>query len=176
MEKRPFAPGQHGQSFRRTSSEYSQQLREKQKLKRIYGIRERQFRNYFLHSAKLKGVTGENLMRLLELRLDNIVFRMGFAPSRTSGRQLVRHNHFTVNDQKVTIPSYQLKQNDVVKVREKNKNMDVIHTALKATRREAVDWLEVDKVSLSGKIVIIPNRGQIPVPVEEQLVVELYSK
>ncbi len=175
FERRPTPPGMRSTKRRKSNSEYDTQLREKQKIRRIYGILENQFRLYFERASKKDGVTGENLLRLLETRLDNVVYRMGFAPSRSSSRQLVLHNHFFVNGKKVNIPSYQLKANDVLQVKDKSKNLDVIHSALKATH-ELPDWLIVDKVKLSGTVVRMPERKSIPMDVQEQLVVELYSK
>jgi small subunit ribosomal protein S4 len=175
MERRPFPPGMRMTKRRRSTSEYNTQLREKQKIRRIYGVFERQFRLYFEHASKMEGVTGERLLQLLERRIDNIVYRIGFAPSRSAARQLVLHNHFTINGKKVNIPSYQLKEGDVVQVREKSRTLDLIHGSLKSLR-DVPDWLQIDKVKLSGNIVRIPDRAAIPVDVQEQLVVELYSK
>jgi small subunit ribosomal protein S4 len=175
IERRPFPPGMRVSKRRRTSTEYNMQLREKQKIRRIYGILEKQFRLYFGKAANSEAVTGERLLQLLELRLDNIVYRLGFAPSRSSARQLVRHNHFRVNGRKVNIPSCQLHAGDVIQVREKSKNLEMIHSALKGVR-DVPDWLTVDKVNLTGSIVSEPERTSIPVDVQEQLVVELYSR
>jgi len=175
IEKRGFAPGQHGQNMRRKVSEYGVQLREKQKVRRIYGVLERQFRIYFKKAEAKKGVTGENLLQMLECRLDNIVYRLGFAPSRKSARQLVRHRHFTVNDRIVDIPSFQVKVNDIVKVKDKSKSMDIIHLALK-DRGEEISWLRLNKAGLEGELLQIPKRDEIPTPAQEQLIVELYSK
>jgi small subunit ribosomal protein S4 len=152
-------------------------LREKQKVKRIYGLLERQFHEYYVKATRQKGVTGENLLVLLETRLDNIVYRLGFAPSRKSGRQLVRHRHFTVNDRIVDIPSYILRPGDVVKVRDKSKSLDIIHMALRESER-AVDlpWLRLNKANLEGELLEKPKRADIPLTVQEQLIVELYSK
>ncbi len=177
FDRRGYAPGEHGQRPRRKQSDYALQLREKQKAKRIYGVLEKQFRNYFATADRQKGVTGENLLRLLESRLDNIVFRLGFAPSRASARQLVRHGHFTVKGRKVDIPSFKLEKGEVVVVREKSKNMFVFKEAKERRREEQLcDWLSRDIEKLSGYIVEIPNREDIPVTVNEQLIVELYSK
>jgi small subunit ribosomal protein S4 len=177
LEKRAYAPGQHGQSRRRKVSEYGVQLREKQKVRRLYGVLERQFRNYFRAAAQRKGVTGENLLQMLECRLDNIVYRLGFAPSRRAARQLVRHRHFTVNGTLVNVPSYQLRPSDVVQVREKSRNLDVVHTALRdAARQEPLAWLRVDKARLEGELLERPKRADIPLTAQEQLIVELYSK
>jgi small subunit ribosomal protein S4 len=180
IENRNYPPGQHGANARRkklVGGSYAEQLREKQKIKRIYGLRERQFSNFFTRAVRIKGVTGEVFLQLLERRLDNIVYRMGFAPSRESARQLVRHSHFLVNGKKVNIPSYIVSAGDVISVAEKSTKTDIIHTALKSSRRGgALDWISVDKVKLSGSVVTLPSRDQIPTPVNEQLVVELYSK
>lgn len=175
VDRRPFPPGMRTSKRRRTSTEYNNQLREKQKIRRIYGILERQFELYFGAATKSTGVTGERLLQLLELRLDNIVFRLGFAPSRSTARQMVRHNHFLVNGKKVTIPSYQLNAGDIVAVKEKSKTLEVVHSALKAIR-DIPEWLTVDKVKLEGNVIRIPDRASIPVNVQEQLVVELYSR
>ncbi len=177
IERRPFPPGQHGQNMRRKMSEYGLQLREKQKVRRVYGVLEKQFRNYFKEAARRKGVTGENLLQLLECRLDNFVYRLGFAPSRKSARQLVRHRHFTVNDRIVDVPSFQLRPTDVVKVKEKSRKLDIIHMALKDADRSAdLPWLRLNKASLEGELLELPKREDIPLPVSEQLIVELYSK
>jgi small subunit ribosomal protein S4 len=175
LERRPYPPGMRVTKRRRSSSEYNVQLREKQKIRRIYGVLERQFRRYFANAAHAKGVTGERLLQILELRLDNIVYRLGFAPSRSAARQLVLHNHFSVNGKKVNVPSIGLNAGDVVEVREKSKNLDVVHGALGAAK-DIPQWLTVDKAKLSGTIVSIPDRASIPVDIQEQLVVELYSK
>ena len=177
VERRGFPPGQHGFNVRRKVSDYGLQLREKQKVKRIYGLLERQFHEYYVKATRQKGITGENLLVLLETRLDNIVYRLGFAPSRKSGRQLVRHRHFTVNDGIVDIPSYILKPGDVVKVRDKSKSLDIIHMALRESER-AVDlpWLRLNKANLEGELLEKPKRADIPLTVQEQLIVELYSK
>jgi small subunit ribosomal protein S4 len=177
FEKRPYGPGQHGQNFRRKVSEYGLQLREKQKVRRIYGILEKQFRNYFKKAEKTKGITGENLLALLECRLDNVIYRIGFAPSRKAARQLVLHKHFSVNGRTVNIPSYQLKPNDIVSVRTKSEKLDIIHEALKASGRGTdIAWLRIDKAKLEGELLEVPRREDIPVTVQEQLIVELYSK
>jgi small subunit ribosomal protein S4 len=177
FERRPYAPGQHGHTMRRKVSEYGVQLREKQKVRRTYGVLESQFRNYFKEAARQKGVTGENLLVLLETRLDNIVYRLGFAPSRKSARQLVRHRHFTVNSHIVDVPSYHLRPTDVVQVREKSRQLDIIHLALKDSDRSAdLPWLRLNKAALQGELLENPKRTDIPVNVSEQLIVELYSK
>ena len=176
VEKRAYPPGQHGQSMHRKASEYGVQLREKQKVRRIYGILERQFHNYFEKADRKIGITGENLLQFLECRLDNIVYRLGFAPSRKSARQLVRHRHFTVNGGVVDIPSYQVKVNDVIRVKDKSRNLDIIHMALKESRGEEIAWLRLNKASLEGELLEVPKRADIPTPAQEQLIVELYSK
>jgi len=177
VERRGFPPGQHGFNVRRKVSDYGLQLREKQKVKRLYGLLEKQFHEYYVKATRQKGITGENLLVLLETRLDNIVYRLGFAPSRKSGRQLVRHRHFTVNDGIVDIPSYILRPGDVVKVRDKSKSLDIIHMALRESER-AVDlpWLRLNKANLEGELLEKPKRADIPLTVQEQLIVELYSK
>ncbi len=177
FERRGYIPGQHGQSRRRNISEYGKQLREKQKAKRTYGVLEKQFRRYFHIAASQKGVTGENLMRLLEMRLDNIVYRMGFAPSRVAARQMVLHGHFSLNNKKVNIPSIELGEGDIVGVKEKSKKNEAIHSALKnSSKKEELSWLMVDKVKMTGSVIKVPERDQMPISVEEQLIVELYSK
>ena len=176
FERRGYAPGQHGQNIRRKVSEFGLQLREKQKVRRIYGILERQFRTYFREADRRKGITGETLFQLLECRLDNIVYRLGFAPSRKAARQLVRHRHFLVNDRNVDVPSFQLRVHDVIRVKDKSKSLDVIHSALKDTRGEEIRWLRLNKASLEGELLEIPKREDIPTPAQEQLIVELYSK
>ena len=175
FERRSYAPGQHGQGMRRKQSEYSVQLRAKQKMARIYGIREGQFRKYYKESTRVAGVSGENLLRLLEGRLDNVVFRLGMAPSRKAARQLVRHNHFTVNGKRVNVPSYLTSPGDVVSVGEGSRKLEVIQESMRRSR-ELVAWLTVDKANLVGTVAERPNRGDIPTPVEEQLVIEFYSR
>jgi small subunit ribosomal protein S4 len=152
------------------------QLREKQKVKRIYGLLETQFRNYFEKANKQKGVTGENLIQLLERRLDNVVFRLGFAASRKSARQLVLHGHLLVNGKKVTVPSFLLSEGDVVSVRDKSKKLDVIHNSLRRTKDNLYNWLQVEKATLSGTFMQVPGREDVPLNANEQLIVELYSK
>lgn len=176
FDRRGYAPGQHGQNMRRKVSEYGHQLREKQKVRRIYGILERQFHNYFEAAEQKKGITGENLLQMLECRLDNVVYRLGFAPSRKSARQLIRHRHFIINGHIVDIPSYSVKRNDVIKVKEKSKALDIIHIALKESRGEEIPWLRLNKASLEGELLEFPKREEIMIPVQEQLIVELYSK
>ena len=175
FERRSYAPGQHGQGMRRKQSDYRVQLRAKQKLARIYGIREGQFRGYYKEATRVQGVSGENLLRLLESRLDSVIFRLGFAPSRKAARQLVRHNHFIVNGRRVNIPSFLTRPGDEIKVAEKSKQLEVIHESLRRSR-ELVPWLSVDKVNLQGGVVDRPNREDIPVLAEEQLVIEFYSR
>ncbi|MBU1318042.1 MAG: 30S ribosomal protein S4 [candidate division Zixibacteria bacterium] len=176
-ERRGYPPGQHGQNMRRKVSGYGIQLREKQKVRRIYGILEKQFHNYYVKAARAKGITGENLLSFLERRLDNFVYRLGFAPSRNSARQLVSHRHFTVNDRIVDIPSFTLRPGDIVKVREKSKNLDLIHSALRDSDRSVdIPWLRLNKAALEGELLEVPKRADIPVVVSEQLIVELYSK
>jgi small subunit ribosomal protein S4 len=175
VERRAYPPGMRMTKRRRSTSEYNTQLREKQKMRRIYGVLERQFHTYFVKAAKNQGVTGENLLRLLELRFDNVVYRLGFAPSRSAARLLTLHNHFSVNNKKVNIPSYQLKEGDIVQVHASSKNLETIHSALKSAK-EIPEWLAVDKVKLAGTVVRVPVRADIPIDVQEHLVVELYSK
>jgi small subunit ribosomal protein S4 len=177
FDKKGYAPGQHGRTRRFKQSEYSVQLREKQKVKRIYGLLERQFHTYFERAERLKGITGENLLRLLETRLDNVVYRLGLAPSRTTARQLVRHRHILVNGQLVDIPSYQLKAGDEIRIREKSRQLETIHSAMKRVRDgKMVSWLSLDKAAMQGTILEQPARDAIPVDVNEKLIVELYSK
>jgi len=177
FEKKGYAPGQHGRTRRFKQSEYAVQLREKQKVKRMYGLLEKQFHIYFEKAERLKGITGENLLKLLETRLDNIVYRMGFASSRTAARQLVRHRHFTVNNRLVDIPSYQVKAGDEIKVREKSRQLEAIHSSMKKIREgKMMPWLSLDKAAMSGTVLEIPARDAIPANVNEKLIVELYSK
>ncbi|HPU01489.1 MAG: 30S ribosomal protein S4 [Firmicutes bacterium] len=174
--RRAYPPGEHGQA-RQKFSEYGQQLREKQKAKRIYGVLERQFRRYFREADRRKGITGENLLQLLESRLDNVVYRMGFGRSRAEARQLVNHGHFEVNGRKVDIPSYLTKPGDIIAVREKSRNLAVFKEIREASEGQAtVDWLESDLEQLRGRVIRLPQRDEIDVPVEEQLIVELYSR
>lgn len=177
FETKGYAPGQHGRTRRFKQSEYGIQLREKQKVRRIYGILESQFRNYFKEADQMKGITGENLLRLLESRLDNVIYRLGFAPSRKSARQLVRHRHFLVNDQLVDIPSYQVRVGDVIKVKENSKKLKTIHSSLRKIRDDRqYNWLTLDKANLIGTFMNIPHREDIPDMINESLIVELYSK
>jgi small subunit ribosomal protein S4 len=176
IDRRNYAPGQHGQS-RKKFSDYGAQLREKQKVKRLYGLLENQFRNTFKEADRQKGITGEVLLFLLERRLDNTVYRLGFANSRDEARQLVRHNHFAVNQSKVNIPSYLVKPGDVIEVREKSKKVVRIQEALEgAARRGIPQWLEVDKDQMKGSVKSMPTREEITIPIQEKLIVELYSK
>ncbi|MBX2976832.1 MAG: 30S ribosomal protein S4, partial [Ignavibacteriaceae bacterium] len=156
--------------------EYGVQLREKQKIKRQYGLLESQFRTYFAKANRQKGITGDNLIKILESRLDNVVYRLGLAPSRKSSRQLIRHRHILVNDQLVDIPSYILSPGDVIKIKEKSKKLDIIHSSLRRIKDNQFSWLSVDKASLSGSFLQIPERADVPLNANEQLVVELYSK
>ena len=175
LSNKPYGPGQHGAGRKRVS-DYGIQLKEKQKLKIMYGLFEKQFRNVFKKADRMRGITGENLLQLLERRLDNTVYRLGFANSRAQARQLVLHRHLTVNGKTVNIPSYVLKPGDVVEVRQRSKKMDVFHNALRIRKTNPYEWVEVEKANLSGTFVKIPERSEIPVNVNEQLIVELYSK
>jgi small subunit ribosomal protein S4 len=176
IDRRNYAPGQHGQN-RRKFSDYGAQLREKQKVKRLYGLLENQFRNTFKEADRQKGITGEVLLFLLERRLDNTVYRLGFANSRDEARQLVRHNHFAVNQSKVNIPSYLVKPGDVIEVREKSKKVVRIQEALEGVARRGIpQWLEVDKDQMKGSVKSMPTREEITIPIQEKLIVELYSK
>jgi len=177
LEKRNYPPGQHGQSRKRTKqSEYAVQLMEKQKCKYTYGVLERHFAKLFHLAAVAKGVTGENLMKFLEARLDNTVFRLGIAPTRDGARQLVSHRHITVNGKVVNIPSYQLKPGDIIGVREKSKSLEVITDSTHGRNANRWNWLEWDGKELNGKFMSYPDRDQIPENIKEQLIVELYSK
>jgi small subunit ribosomal protein S4 len=176
IDRRNYAPGQHGQN-RRKFSDYGAQLREKQKVKRLYGLLENQFRNTFKEADRQKGITGEVLLFLLERRLDNAVYRLGFANSRDEARQLVRHNHFSVNQSKVNIPSYLVKPGDVIEVREKSKKVVRIQEALDGVARRGVpQWLELDKDQMRGNVTSMPTREEITIPIQEKQIVELYSK
>ncbi|MDX1775324.1 MAG: 30S ribosomal protein S4 [Desulfobulbales bacterium] len=177
FERRAYAPGQHGQMRFRKVSDYAVQLREKQKVKRIYGMLEGQFRRYFEMAESSKGVTGENLLMLIERRLDNTLFRLGFASSRNQARQVVRHNHVLVNGKKVNIPSFQVSVGDVITVKEKSKKNQAINDSLDAVARRGVpSWLELDRDNLQGSVKGLPERHEITMPIQEQLIVELYSK
>lgn len=177
FERRGYPPGQHGQGRRQRPTEYGIHLREKQKLRRIYGVLERQFERYYREAARRKGVTGENLLILLESRLDNIVYRLGFAPSRAAARQLVMHGHFTVNGRKVDIPSAQVRPGDVIEVREKSRQIPMIKESVEAaTSRGLPAWLELDAEAMRGTVKSLPTRDQIDVQVQEHLIVEHYSR
>ncbi len=177
LDRRPYPPGQHGKSRRGKLSEYGIQLREKQKIKRYYGLLEAQFRVLFEKASRKKGITGEMLIKMLESRLDNVVYRLGFAPSRVSARQLVRHRHFLVNNRIIDIPSYQLKPGDVIQVREKSRKMALIHESMQKVKEgQQMPWLSLDKANMKGVFLEMPNRADIPVPFNENLVIELYSK
>jgi len=177
VERRAFPPGQHGQSRRTKISEYGIQLREKQKIRRMYGLMEGQFHNYFEKALKQTGRTGENLVKLLERRLDNVVYRLGFAPSRKTARQLITHGHFLVNNKPVDIPSFQLKAGDTVAVREKSRTIEIVHSSMKRMKDNAMlPWLSLDKAGMIGTFLDVPGRADIPLNADEQLVVELYSK
>jgi len=176
IERRQYAPGQHGQTMRRKVSAYGLQLREKQKVRRTYGILERQFRNYFKKADAKAGITGVNLIQFLERRLDNMVYRLGFAPSRKAARQLVRHRHIMVGDRIVDIPSYLIQPGQIIRVKDKSKKLDLIHEAMKMGRGEDYGWLRLNKAALEGELLEIPARADIPLTANEQLIVELYSK
>lgn len=177
FERRAFAPGQHGQARFRKQSDYAVQLREKQKVKSMYGMLEGQFRQYFKKADQQKGVTGENLLIMLERRLDNAIFRMGFASSRNQARQLVRHKHVLVNGKKVNIPSYQISVGDEVTIKEKSRANALINESLEAVERRGIpSWLELDKTAYKSTVKAMPNREELTMPIQEQLIVELYSK
>ncbi|MCP3851538.1 MAG: 30S ribosomal protein S4 [Gammaproteobacteria bacterium] len=177
FERRAFAPGQHGQNKFRKVSGFAIQLREKQKVKQMYGMLEGQFRRYFVRADRAKGVTGENLLIFLERRFDNTLYRMGFASSRTQARQLIRHNHFLVNGKKVNIPSYQVTPGDVISLKENSqKNAVIVDNLEGAARRGVPSWLETDQTKMQGSIKGMPTREEITMPIQEQLIVELYSK
>jgi len=177
LNRKPYAPGQHGQTRRRRLSNYGVQLQEKQKIKSMYGLLEKQFRNYFTKAEKMSGETGTNLLQMLESRLDNIIYRISFAPTRPAARQLVNHGHFLVNDKRVDIPSYILKSGDKIQVREKSKKMDLILDSMKRIKGDIdLPWLELDKGKMQGSFLGMPERDQIDQTIKEQLVVELYSK
>ena len=177
LNRKPYAPGQHGQGRRSKLSNYGTQLREKQKIKFMYGLLENQFRLNFVKADKMKGETGINMLQLLESRLDNVAFRLGFAPSRPAARQLVSHKHFLVNNKVVNIPSYIVKEGDVIEVRDKSKKMDIILESMRRIKGDMdLSWLELDKAKLRGTFVAVPDRDEMQLTVNEQLVVELYSK
>lgn len=175
LERKPHPPGQHGRGRRQKESEYAIQLKEKQKAKYTYGLLERQFRKLFDKAARKKGITGENLLKFLEARLDNTVYRLGFSVTRRQARQLVNHGHVMVNDHIVNIPSAQICSGDIISIRPRSRHLFVIQDAIKRTRRSA-PWLEVDRHKLQGKFLDYPNREDIPENIREQLIVELYSK
>lgn len=177
FERRGYAPGDHGQSHKKQRSDYGVQLREKQKLKRLYGLLEKQFRGYFEKADQQKGITGTNLLIFLERRLDNMIFRMGLANSRVEARQLISHGHFLINGKAVNIPSYLLKAGDVVSVKEGSRKITRVLEAMETVARRGVpNWLEVDKDNFKASIKMLPTRDDLTMPVQEQLVVELYSK
>ena len=177
FERRGYAPGDHGQSHRKQNSDYGIQLREKQKLKRMYGLLEKQFHGYYVRADRHKGITGTNLLVLLERRLDNMVFRLGFTNSRVEARQLVSHRHFLVNGKTVNIPSYLVKAGDEIAVREGSRKMNLILEAMETVARRGIPhWLELDKDNFKATVKALPAREDLTIPVQEQLVVELYSK
>ncbi len=176
VERRKYPPGQHGQGFKKLS-DYGIQLREKQKVRKIYGLLERQFRRYFYEAERRKGITGEILLQLVESRLDNTVYRMGFAPNRVRARQLISHGHIVVNGKKINLPSYQVREGDSVSVKDSSRDMpEIIDSLSKVEHRGIPAWVEVDSVNHTGKVLRIPSRDEIQLPVQEQLIVELYSK
>lgn len=177
INKRNYAPGQHGQRRRTKLSEYGLQLREKQKVKRTYGLLEKQFRSYFQKASRSKGVTGTELLVLLERRLDNVVYRMGFADSRAQARQLVRHGHMRVNGRKVNIPSFLVKQGDIVEPRDKSRNIDLLQSSMERLGQKQIpEWVHVDASDMRGVVQVLPKREDITMTFQEQLIVELYSK
>ena len=176
-DRRQYPPGQHGQGRKKRPSDYGQQLREKQKVKRMYGLLEKQFRGYYYKASRMKGVTGENLLQLLERRLDNVALRMGFSASHAEARQLVRHGHFLVNGKRVDIPSYLIREGDVVTVREKSRKIQKIVDALaNVDRVPRPSWIDLDKEKFTAKVTALPTRSDISSDIDEQLIVELYSK
>jgi small subunit ribosomal protein S4 len=175
LQKKPYPPGHHGRGRRRKQSEYAIQLSEKQKAKYTYGVLEKQFANLFHKASRKSGITGEILLQLLESRLDNVIYRLGVAPTRRAGRQLVLHKHVVVNGKVVSIPSFSLKKGDIVSVREKSKSLEVVVNSL-ASNSKRFPWLEWDGAEMSGKVVAMPQREEIPENIQEQLIVELYSK
>ena len=177
IERRNYPPGEHGKGRRVKETNYGQQLREKQKARRIYGIMERQFRHFFTKSTESRGVTGEVLLQMLECRMDNVVYRLGFAPSHHAARQLVRHGHFQVNGRKVNIPSYQVAAGDQVTLRDRSRKLAIVLSTLESRKGQDVpEWLSVDTDALTGRVLSIPTRGSIATPINEQLIVEFYSK
>jgi small subunit ribosomal protein S4 len=176
IERRKYPPGQHGQGFRKLS-DYGIQLREKQKVRKTYGLLERQFRKYFYEAERRKGITGEVLLQLIESRLDTMIFRMGFAPNRRRARQLIRHGHIRVNGKEVNLPSFLSKKGDLIEVKEASRNInEIIDSLAKREHRGIPGWVEVDSARFQGKVVHIPSRDELQLPVQEQLIVELYSK
>jgi small subunit ribosomal protein S4 len=176
FDRRQYAPGQHGQG-RSKFSPYGEQLREKQKVKRMYGVLENQFRTYYHKANQKKGVTGENLIKTLESRLDNMVFRLGFCSSRSEARQMIKHGHFRINGKKVDVPSYLLKPEDVISVRERSRKIQRIKDAMETARQRGIPgWLELNVEQFAGKVLAVPEREEITTPIREQLIVELYSK
>jgi small subunit ribosomal protein S4 len=177
IERRGYPPGQHGQRRGRRSLNYGPQLREKQKVKRIYGILEQQFRKYFQEAERRKGITGENLLILLERRLDNVVYSLGFASSRPQARQLVRHGHISIDGRKTSIPSFQVREGQTITVKEGSKKNDFIRSSVESARGRGIpDWLELNADAMSGKVLALPRREDIKLPIQEQLIVELYSR
>lgn len=176
LERKPYGPGQHGRSRHGKKSEYAVQLEQKQKAKYTYGLLERQFRNLFEKASSKEGITGENLMQFLEARLDNTVFRLGFAKTRRQARQLVSHRHVTVNGLVVNIPSYTLRPGDVISIRPKSKNLEVVKDSINNSLKKRYNWLDVDKKTMSGKFLNVPALEEIPENINVQLIVELYSK
>jgi small subunit ribosomal protein S4 len=177
VERRAFPPGQHGQNRRTKISEYGVQLREKQKVRRMYGLQETQFRNTFERALKQTGRTGETLVKLLERRLDNVVYRLGLAPSRKAARQLVNHGHFMVNNRPVDVPSFLMRAGDTIQVRDKSKKLEILHSSMKRMKDTAMlPWLSLDKAAMIGTFLNVPERADIPLNADEQLIVELYSK
>ena len=177
LNKKPYTPGQHGPTRRRRLSNYGLQLKEKQKIKAMYGVLERQFRNYFHNAEKMSGETGTNLLQLLECRLDNVVYRLGFASTRSQARQMVGHSHFLLNNKKCNFPSASLKPNDIIQVRDKSKKLDIILDSMKRIKGDIdLPWLDLDKANMIGTFLAVPDRNDMGLTVNEQLVVELYSK
>ena len=177
LNRKPYAPGQHGEGRRPKLSNYGVQLQEKQKIKFMYGLLEKQFKLTFEKADKMAGETGTNMLQLLESRLDNVIYRLGFSPSRPSGRQLVNHKHFTVNNQVVNIPSYLVKPGDIIEVRTKSRKMDIILESMRRIKGDMdLSWLNLDKAKMKGTFISVPDRDEMQLTVNEQLVVELYSK
>ncbi len=176
LQKKAYPPGQHGRGRRKKQSEYAVQLMEKQKAKYTYGVLERQFANLFDKASRRSGVTGEILLQLLETRLDNLVYRLGIAPTRRAARQLVTHKHITINGEVLNIPSYHVKNSDVIGVREKSKSLELISESLATNSAQKYPWLEWNKSDMTGKVINVPTREDIPENIKEQLIVELYSK